>query len=267
MTLTKAKCPSCGGTLDINPSLERGICVYCGGEFLVREAVQKFKAEVDGLPTLKSMLFRANQQFSDRDFDNAKNLYEEILKVSPTCHEAWWGLFRYKIFQQIKNFYDDVNAIEGENFSEVRESLDRLCQAYYDAIDMECSYSKEFERAFEYAPENVKAEYEDEIEVIKKDRDARIDWLKEISSKKIAEEEEQNRKSRSQKSTIVVVSSICLLLGWLFLLQEWELGWVFILGGLGGLFYGFPKQGALVFGFILAIIGYAFKEALKDSKK
>ena len=36
--LTKAKCPACGGALELNPGLERGICVYCGGEFLVQEA-------------------------------------------------------------------------------------------------------------------------------------------------------------------------------------------------------------------------------------
>lgn len=99
--LTKAMCLVCGGVFDIDSDLEQGRCIHCRSKFLVQEAIQKFKAEADqklkanagGAPTLEGMLLYAKQKLSDGEWKNAENLYEEILKGAPTCHEAWWGRF------------------------------------------------------------------------------------------------------------------------------------------------------------------------------
>ena len=149
MMLTKAKCPACGGALELNPGLERGICVYCGSEFLVQEAIQKFKAEVDGLPTLQNMLIRAEQKLFDGDQEGAEALYEKILEGAPTCHEAWWGMFKVKFLRNDFTFYEGT-------IGRARAMIENL------------GSSREALRAIEYAPDDVKVFYSGEIERIKR---------------------------------------------------------------------------------------------------
>jgi len=43
MKLVELKCPKCGSVLQINAELTRGLCNYCGNEFLVEDEVNKIK--------------------------------------------------------------------------------------------------------------------------------------------------------------------------------------------------------------------------------
>ena len=210
--LTKAKCPACGGALELNPGLERGICVYCGSEFLVQEAIQKFKAEIDGLPTLKNMLIRAEQKLSDGDLKGAEALYEEILKGAPTCHEAWWGKFKVntttkwvkiisRIKERLEQYEYDVKLINN-----VRAVINNIRAVIDDgrAMIKNLGSSREALRAIEYAPDDVKVFYRGEIERIKRKWEAELaPW-----EAKINELEEQHKKNCAQEKGCFLLSAI-----------------------------------------------------------
>ena len=186
MMLTKAKCPACGGALELNPGLERGICVYCGSEFLVQEAIQKFKAEIDGLPTLKNMLIRADQKLSDGDLKGAEALYEEILKGAPTCHEAWWGKFRANCEKRWSDGIKDVECLSDNDI--FREEMIRRARAMIKNLGS----SREALRAIEYAPDDVKVFYRGEIERIKRKWEVELaTW--EAKRNELKEEVKKNR--------------------------------------------------------------------------
>ena len=179
MMLTKAKCPACGGALELNPGLERGICVYCGSEFLVQEAIQKFKAEVDGLPTLKNMLIRAEQMLSDGDLQGAEALYEKILEGAPTCHEAWWGKFKMDCKREWPRKWQKPVESCDKNFSlnyDFSESIKHVIERCRDKIK-NLEGSREALRALEYAPDDVKVFYRGEIERIKRTWEAALRQL------------------------------------------------------------------------------------------
>ncbi len=42
MPLVPAKCPECGGNINIDPNKRAGICEYCKQPFVVQEAIQNF---------------------------------------------------------------------------------------------------------------------------------------------------------------------------------------------------------------------------------
>lgn len=46
MNLVKAKCPNCGGELDVNAEAECLICKYCGCPFIVEKAINNFNTSV-----------------------------------------------------------------------------------------------------------------------------------------------------------------------------------------------------------------------------
>jgi len=233
LMLTKAKCPACGGALELNPGLERGICVYCGGEFLVQEAIQKFKAEVDGLPTLQNMLIRAEQKLSDEDFPGANALYEEILKGAPTCHEAWWGKFMMEdVPWFFRNFQENgrIGVIDRRDFEsasctyypgvymhieDAKEEFKKAIEAL-DRMDLQYLFGKdrfsEALRAIEYAPEEMKVIYQQKFDKILEDCKRIAEEMKEVFVKyekaKKAHEEARKKKLRTKFYIVVLCSLI-----------------------------------------------------------
>lgn len=141
MELKAAKCPGCGGTLQLDPSLEKGKCPYCGNEIIVAEAIQKFAGEVDGIATVKNSLVRASQLLENNDFDGAMRIYKRILESSPTHYEAWWGLFNCELV--IAHYYLDK---DGKDHYNVTRYLDSLRSAV----------NSSGHRAVEYAPTDLK---------------------------------------------------------------------------------------------------------------
>lgn len=97
MELKDAKCPGCGGELKLNPALEKGICIYCGKEILVAEAIQR--AIVDGLQTSDAAITRAYQKLEDGDVDGARSDFLHVIDLKPTFGEAHFGVFVCALFE------------------------------------------------------------------------------------------------------------------------------------------------------------------------
>lgn len=42
MAFVEAKCPNCGGVLQVNESNEAAICTYCGTPFITEKAINSY---------------------------------------------------------------------------------------------------------------------------------------------------------------------------------------------------------------------------------
>ena len=87
MSFEAAKCPNCGGELQLDSTMESGDCVHCGSKIIVRDAIQKMKIEVSGQVSLSGIstvendvqvgqLFLANKEWV--------KAYEVFSSSSPT---------------------------------------------------------------------------------------------------------------------------------------------------------------------------------------
>ena len=148
MVLKDAKCPNCGGVLKLNPDLEKGTCNYCGSEFIVSDAIQRFKGEIDGIATTKQSLIRARQQREDGDFDGAMKSYKHVIETNPTNAEAYYGMFECSLM--VAEYYRRKNA-----------GMQRTAFQYYD--DVNAAINKYGLRAVEYADEPEKSVYSEDV--------------------------------------------------------------------------------------------------------
>lgn len=80
MELKSAKCPNCGGKLQLNPAIEKGICIYCGSEIIVEDAI-RLGREVDGIATVRTHLVRADQLLEDGEMDKAAKEFKDVINL------------------------------------------------------------------------------------------------------------------------------------------------------------------------------------------
>lgn len=149
MELKEAKCPNCGGLLKLNPELEKGTCIYCGTEFVVSEAIQKFQGEVSGIATTKSSLIRAQNSIEDGDYDEAMKILKHVIDTEPTNPDAYYEMFLCSL---------DV----AEYYKRQHEGQERTLPQYID--DLHDALQKYGRRAVQYArDENEKAKFQQGI--------------------------------------------------------------------------------------------------------
>lgn len=149
MELKSAKCPNCGGKLELNPEIEKGICIYCGSEIIVAEAIQKFKGEISGIATVEKSLIRAQQQLEDGDGDKASKTFKHVIEVDPTNAEAFWGLYLCAL--ETADYYANLNS-----------GMQRCWLDYYNAVKE--AREKYANRAIQYATPETRTEYEAVVE-------------------------------------------------------------------------------------------------------
>lgn len=60
MGYVAARCPNCGGDLQLNDKMEKGYCAHCGTPIYFKEAVQRIKivgpVQVAGFAKLDSLI-------------------------------------------------------------------------------------------------------------------------------------------------------------------------------------------------------------------
>lgn len=90
MAIQPAVCVNCGGELKVDDVDLNGFCEcsFCHTSHKVIDIIT-----IDGLPTVKSLLMDADFCMSDGNYEKAVKLFNEVIKIKPNCHEAWWGLY------------------------------------------------------------------------------------------------------------------------------------------------------------------------------
>lgn len=165
MAFQPAICTSCGGTLQVDDTDLNGFCEckFCHTPHKVLDIIT-----IDGLPTAKSLLMNASMCMDDGNAEKAVKFYQEVLKIKPNCHEAWWGLYLCNSFFDQYYGYKDKYGNSGQ---------------LTKAIIMHETIEKYASRAIEFAPPEQAKTYrsliQSELDFIDRARNGEFD--KEIS--------------------------------------------------------------------------------------
>ena len=99
---------------------------------------------MDGIPEIRELYLKAEATLRNGSFDEAMELYRQIIVRKPNCHEAWWGLYKCQSEKDARGGY-------------------RNQFGYYDdwikAHCIEFSLKEYAEKAIEYAPQIYKQNY------------------------------------------------------------------------------------------------------------
>ncbi len=135
MPLVPARCPMCGGNIEVDPYLETAVCKYCDTKFVTEKAINNYYTNFD-IGTLYANEVKINDD-SSRDnrvksgethirfnnYDLAENTFREMTEKFPYDYRGWWGLI--KVYT--RNFTD---------FSIDRPELYKIKNLYDKAYDM-----------------------------------------------------------------------------------------------------------------------------------
>lgn len=161
MAIQPAICPNCGGSLQVDDVDLNGFCEckFCHTMHKVIDIIT-----IDGLPTVKGLLENADNAIADGNIDKAVKFFNEVIKIKPNCHEAWWGSYVcQKYFDQYYG-YEDKYGNSGP-ITKASIMLDTI--------------NKYADRAIKYAPPEMSARYQEliqeDLDYIKRVRDGQYD--------------------------------------------------------------------------------------------
>lgn len=117
INLIPAKCPCCGGSIELDDKMKKAECKFCKNTIIVDEAIQKYKIdisgkiEIDGYKSDRQRFEDAEKYFKLGKYEETLQLYEEILLNDNFNVQAQCGWIK-----SIIKYYDfKVNYIENEN--------------------------------------------------------------------------------------------------------------------------------------------------------
>lgn len=109
MAFIAAKCPACGGEIQLDDSKESGFCMYCGSRVLLEQAIPQ-KVEIDGLATLEVKLKNAEAYSNLGKYKEAYNTYRRLTEEFTNDYRAWWGCA--KTNAEYSNFYSEYVYVD-----------------------------------------------------------------------------------------------------------------------------------------------------------
>ncbi len=146
MALEDGKCPNCGGAIVLDATKETATCRYCGSRLIIKEAINRTR--IDGIADFDTLLLSAQRAaVLDEDYDKARQIYRKALELRPDDYRVLWGIYLCEI-DGILWAYSRKGFVQypGDTPEKVREAIRKYAL-----------------RAKEYAPDNVKEYYEEEI--------------------------------------------------------------------------------------------------------
>ncbi len=107
MAFVEAKCPACGGAIQLDDAKESGFCMYCGTKVLLSESIPQ-KVKVEGIQTLDQKLKNAETYAKLGEIDRAIFLLTQITEEYTSDYRAWWILAKLKYAFDF--FYENKDA-------------------------------------------------------------------------------------------------------------------------------------------------------------
>ena len=132
MPLISAKCPNCGGDIQLDDSHEFGFCLYCGAKVMFKDAVQKIKGNVtvEGIAGLEKLLENADTYFLK--LGNAEEALKILTYVTEKYPESWEGWYKLGQIQLSLLQYEAANKdakCNPEKFTEEEnKAMERIIQ-------------------------------------------------------------------------------------------------------------------------------------------
>ena len=106
MAFIAAKCPECGGAIQLDDAKESGFCMYCGTKVFLKETLTQ-RVRVDGIQTLEGKLNNAEAYARLGEIEKSIALLTQITEDFTSDYRAWWKLaklkYAYKFYYQNKD--------------------------------------------------------------------------------------------------------------------------------------------------------------------
>lgn len=88
MALVSAKCPNCGGDIQLDDSKETGFCLHCGGKINVQQSINTVK--IDKSNDVDKLMKLAENAESSGNNEEAEEYANAILEIDSTNYKAWF---------------------------------------------------------------------------------------------------------------------------------------------------------------------------------
>lgn len=144
MSFVAARCPQCGGELQLDNAKETGFCMHCGSKIVVQDAIRSLR--IDNSHMIETWMNMGNSAF---EAGNTKEAYEYFTKIVEVNPENWYALFKKgqaagwqstianrrfpEFFQGISNA---LNIINKSNLSmeEIIEAKNKFVVSIHDLL-------------------------------------------------------------------------------------------------------------------------------------
>ena len=131
MPLVPAKCPGCGGDMQIDGSRKEAFCPYCGTKFLVESAVNYYNTKneyhiehadikMEDSKGLETKLRNAEAHLKLKKYGEAAKLFKEITEEFADDYRGWWGVVRA-----------ETREFTGARICEYYEGFNKILSVYY----------------------------------------------------------------------------------------------------------------------------------------
>ncbi|MDO4413713.1 MAG: hypothetical protein Q4C20_01405 [Erysipelotrichaceae bacterium] len=149
MPLTAAKCPNCGGTLQVDASQRLAVCPFCKQPYVVEEAINNYitnynienmhaeTVNIIGGKTADDFAKSGDTNLKLQRYSEAKDDFEKITKDYPYDYRGWWGLIRLKTNEfnshdikwpelcQLRQYYKNILKV-GNYPSNIRDTYEQF---------------------------------------------------------------------------------------------------------------------------------------------
>ena len=152
MGYISAKCPNCGGLLNLNDSEGLADCPYCKSQFYKEQAIINYNYSIGNIANVENMIVQddtINQMIISadaylnkmHDYKNAIKKYSELVDKAANRYEGWWGLvksytknFQYvecgtQIFNNVFEYKNRALSVADDNVS---KQIENEWNAFYN---------------------------------------------------------------------------------------------------------------------------------------
>lgn len=137
MAFIAAKCPECGGAIQLDDSKELGFCMYCGMKVLLSEAIPQ-KVRIEGIQTLESRLKNAETYAKLGEVEKAIFMLTQITEDFTSDYRAWWMLAKIKYAYDYYFQNADVRLVDDiEKSKEFKYALRLANEEQYKTLNEE----------------------------------------------------------------------------------------------------------------------------------
>ena len=89
MPFVAARCPQCGGEIQVDNQKETGFCMHCGSKIIVQEALRTVR--IDNTHMMTNWIEIGNRALESENLDEAYTNYTKVLEIQP---DNWEIIFK-----------------------------------------------------------------------------------------------------------------------------------------------------------------------------
>lgn len=128
-----AKCPNCGGNLQLPNNIENVKCLYCGSDIIVRDAIRK--VEVENIASADNLLKLAEEARKSNNNKLAYEYYNKYLELDFNNYKAWYGKAISSGWGSSLASFNAVEIIQG-----IRKAIELVPEDKKGYLEKEASY-------------------------------------------------------------------------------------------------------------------------------